>query len=91
MTHTHDDIVALENRIRAMHDALDTAAGRAATDGLAPAADAEELITIIHRPGWTTIAELRLVNALVDSITAHAHTVAGMRAALLAASREIGT
>jgi hypothetical protein len=90
MTHTQDDIDALENRIYAMQEALDRAAGSRHSEGEPDVRDVYDLIKTIHRPGWTTVAELRLFNALVDSITAHAEAVAGMRAALIAAGPEIG-
>jgi len=40
----------------------------------------EELIAIIHRPGWTTPADFIFANTLVDGLTAHANAIASMKA-----------
>lgn len=52
--------------------------------------DLEELLKIIHRPGWTTPAEFQLVAGIVDSIQAHARALVGLKQALLAGSQKVG-
>jgi hypothetical protein len=50
----------------------------------------EELLKIIHRPGWTTPAEVALVSGVVDGLQ---RQVAAMRLTheeLLAGSRQVG-
>jgi hypothetical protein len=56
MTH---DIVALERKLRALGDA---------TAKLAEAKYMDQLIPIIHRPGWTTVHEAALVHLLADTL-----------------------
>ncbi len=52
--------------------------------------DTAELPKIIHRPGWTTLAEYLLVTGLVDSMRAQVRVLVEMKQALLAGSREVG-
>lgn len=49
----------------------------------------EELISIIHRPGWTTLAEFAFFTGIVDSMTAHAKALTGLKQVLLEGSREV--
>lgn len=63
MTH---DIAALKQKI-------DTIQG--AVSQLHDAKHAERLTPIIHRPGWTTIAEFELVQAHVDAISQQVSTL----------------
>ena len=56
---------------------------------LADDRDFQELITIIHRPGWTTVAEHLLVTGVVDSMLAQAKTLVGLKQALLNGSRAV--
>jgi hypothetical protein len=58
---------------------------------VADSADFEELISIIHRPGWTTVAEALLVAGVVEAMHAHTQALAGLKQALLAGSRAVGT
>ncbi|HLG65578.1 MAG TPA: hypothetical protein VKY19_26900 [Ktedonosporobacter sp.] len=51
--------------------------------------DFDELIVIIHRPGWTTIAEHLLVDGLVDAIQEHAKALTHLRQTLLHGSRAV--
>lgn len=57
--------------------------------GLADEKDFNELMTIIHKPGWTTVAEFLLVNALLDSMTAQAKHLADLKQTLLAGARAV--
>ncbi len=53
--------------------------------------DLDELLKIIHRPGWTTPAEFALVISAVESLNAQARNVASLRTALVSSSRQVGT
>jgi hypothetical protein len=59
---------------------------------LAEIKDFEELIRLIRLKGWTTPAELRFANAMVESMASHATVLAKTKAELMEASRlvEIG-
>jgi|GEM_PF-2054563 len=48
------------------------------------------LLGIIHRPGWTTIAEGLFFEALVDNIQAHTQHLAELHTRLRAASEAVG-
>ena len=48
-----------------------------------------ELLGIIHRPGWTTIAEGLFFEALVDSMLAHTQHLAQLHQQLKAASEAV--
>jgi 3-methyladenine DNA glycosylase/8-oxoguanine DNA glycosylase len=48
------------------------------------------LITVIHRPGWTTIAEGLFFEALADSILAQTQHVAQLHQQLKAAAEAVG-
>ena len=50
-----------------------------------------ELMTIIHRPGWTTPAEALLVGGYLDAMNAHAQHLANLSQTLLAGARAVGT
>ena len=78
---THD-ITGLEKKVTDLSNAL---------AHLGTTEDLNELIRIIHRPGWTTLPEFLLVNSIVDSITAQAKTIATQRQQLLKAAEEVGT
>jgi hypothetical protein len=52
--------------------------------------DVEELLKIIHRPGWTTIAELTFVHGIVDSMHAHVEAIHALKSALLSGSKQVG-
>jgi hypothetical protein len=49
-----------------------------------------ELIPIIHRPGWTTLAEVTLVNGLVESMIKHTDLIADLHSALIRGSQAVG-
>jgi hypothetical protein len=50
----------------------------------------EQLITVIHRPGWTTIAEGMFFETLADSILAQTQHLAQLHQQLKAASEAVG-
>ena len=50
----------------------------------------QQLILVIHRPGWTTIAEGMFFEALADSILAQTQHLAQLHQQLMAASQAVG-
>ena len=76
-----DDLVHLETRIKDLHTQLTQ---MSATD------DVDELLALIHRPGWTTPAEWRMALGLVDAMHDHLQTLATLRQALMNGSRAVG-
>jgi hypothetical protein len=50
----------------------------------------EQLITVIHRPGWTTPAEILFFEALADSILAQTQHLNQLHQQLKAASEAVG-
>jgi hypothetical protein len=48
-----------------------------------------ELLTIIHRPGWTTVAESMLVAGMLESMNTHAQHLAALKQSLLAGARAV--
>ena len=74
------DIADLEKSIRDLNALL----GR-----VGQSRELEELIRIIHRPGWTTPAELRFAQALVSITSNHATALAAAKTELLQASRQV--
>jgi hypothetical protein len=51
--------------------------------------DFTELLQIIHRPGWTTIAEAMLISGVVDIMHTHTQTLARLKQLLLTGSRAV--
>lgn len=76
-----DHVAQLATRIKDVHKCLADLSDPKATD---------ELMRIIHKPGWTTIAEVMLVTASLDAIDAHAKALASQHQALLKAARAVG-
>ena len=58
--------------------------------GLGDASVTEELLTIVHKPGWTTVAEASLVAGMVEALHAQAQSLQAGGAALLEAARQVG-
>ena len=52
-------------------------------------ASLDELIQIIHKPGWTTILEATLLEAILDSQTKHAQTVLELTKRLVSAAKKV--
>ena len=77
MNKTH--IAQLESKIKSMNADLSK---------LGDSKPMEELLRIIHKPGWTTVAEGLFVEAIVASMHAQVGAALELRTALLnAASR----
>lgn len=49
---------------------------------LGDTSDIDEVITIIHKPGWTTLPEMVLMNTLVDAVQSAAVDAQHLRAGL---------
>jgi len=50
-----------------------------------------ELLTIIHRPGWTTPAELAFVRTGLESIRAQTAQLHALTQGLVGAAKHVGT
>jgi hypothetical protein len=61
------------------------------TKSFASNQDTQELLRIIHQPGWTTIAEGQLVLALTEATIANVRQAAHLRQELLKAAKAVGT
>jgi hypothetical protein len=48
-----------------------------------------ELLQIIHRPGWTTVAEGLLVTGMIDAMYAYTQTLARLKHVLVTGSRVV--
>jgi hypothetical protein len=77
--HAHD-LTHLESRLRDLDKGM-----RGMSDG-----GFQELISIIHGPGWTTPAEFALVMGIVESLHAHTAAIAGLKKSLVAAAHSVG-
>jgi hypothetical protein len=72
---------ALEPKIRALGDQLTSITSENFS---------QTLLTIIHRPGWTTPQEAELVHAMIDALTHQLDGVGRAQRALVAAAEKIG-
>jgi hypothetical protein len=54
------------------------------------ASELQELLGIIHRPGWTTLAEGLLVQGIAENMLLHTKTLMSLRHTLLTGSRSVG-
>ncbi len=80
MPQSEQHVLHLETKIKRLREQLTNTA----TKG-----DLEELITIIHRPGFTSVAESMFANAIVDALLAHTETIAALKSALVKGSQAI--
>ena len=78
--HKSHHIHELDETIKALADAL---------AHLGRGAHLQELLRIIHSPGWTTPAELAFVNAILDHISVEVRTLDRLQADLVEASRKV--
>ena len=69
------DLGNLEKRVNELQKNL-------AFVGQSTNADSSELFKIIHRPGWTTIAQVELATQLIDTMNQQAAAMRGLRNAL---------
>lgn len=49
----------------------------------------ENIISVIHKPGWTTIAEIAFFTGIVDSMLAHTKALASLKQALLSGAAKV--
>lgn len=63
---------------------------RTSHSALAESDDYDELLKIIHRPGWTTPAELQFVHAALESLISQTRQLTALRQNVLAAARAVG-
>jgi hypothetical protein len=73
------DIAKLEQRIAAVDQKIKRLES---LDGL--------LNPIIHRPGWTTIAEFNLVILALDALDRHADSLSALQSQLVSAAKQVG-
>lgn len=73
-------IEGLDRRLRALGDTF---------VGLGDTSDVEEMLMIIHRPGWTTPVDVHFMNALVDAAQRTADDARHLREALRAGALAI--
>jgi hypothetical protein len=52
--------------------------------------DLEDLLSIIHRPGWTTPAESTFVGGIIDAISTQFRAMKVLRETLMKGSRSVG-
>jgi hypothetical protein len=74
------DLKALETKLKGLRGSLAK---------LADEKQFEELLVIIHKPGWTTPAEYLLVRGMLDAMGAHAQALVGLKQALMEGSRMV--
>jgi hypothetical protein len=85
MSHStqHDaKIKALEGRLNQLSDKLASFNSHAQ--------QISELVPVIHRPGWTTLAEVTLVNGLVEAMIKHTEVIADLHSTLIRGSQAVG-
>jgi hypothetical protein len=75
------DIDKLASHIRGLQQAI----AKLATDN-----HTEELVRIIHKPGWTTPAEFALMVAGLESAQSQAETLARQLKGLATGARQVG-
>jgi len=70
----------LETRLNELHKSMITLGDREPMS---------ELINIIHRPGWTTIAEEAFFTGIVDAMQAQTKTLLAMKQVLLSGASKV--
>jgi hypothetical protein len=76
------DIAAIETKLRAIERSVGT---------LTEGRYVQQLLPIIKQPGWTSIAEAMLVNALLDQMQNQIEALHRSCETLLAAAKKVGT
>jgi len=74
------DLTHLETRIKDMCDSLTSVADKKGF---------EEFLTIIHKPGFTTPAEIALLRGVVDTMQEQTKTLIGLRQLLLSGASKV--
>jgi hypothetical protein len=73
-------ITCLETKVKALCAHL---------KALADISDMEEMLVLIHKPGFTSPSEMILLSGIADSIQGHVNNLTEMRKTLLSGSRAI--
>jgi len=82
-SNSHDGkIKALEGHLKQLSDKLASFNGHSQ--------QLSELIPVIHRPGWTTLAEVTLVNGLVEAMIKHTDVIAELHSTLIRGAQAVG-
>ena len=74
-----EHIAVLEQRIRAFDENKDQ------LDSLS-----DQLLPVIHWPGWTTVAELAFVNLALEALEQHTESVIRIQTQLVTAAKLVG-
>ena len=74
-------IVALEARLNQLADKMASLGNRQTLMDLVP---------VIHRPGWTTLAEMAFATGIVEAMVKHADAFAELQGALMKGSNAVG-
>jgi hypothetical protein len=74
------DLTHLETKVKELRDTLTSAADNS---------DFDEFLTIIHKPGFTSVAEVALLRGVVDSMNEHSKTLLGLKHVLLNAASKV--
>jgi hypothetical protein len=85
------NVIKLEAKIKELIGALAQLSGQALAAAQTVPSDLQELLTIIHRPGWTSVAEGILVEGVVDSMLLQTRTLSSLKQVLLTGSRAVGS
>jgi hypothetical protein len=74
------ELVKLESKIKELNDVCRE---------IGDESNMKEMLLIIRRPGWTTPAELALVNVAVESLINQVRAVNSLRESLVAGARQV--
>lgn len=70
----------LQAQLKELHKAMTRLSSEDPIDGL---------VSIIHRPGWTTLAEEAFFAGIVDAMLAQTKTLLGMKSALMSGASKV--
>ncbi len=70
----------IETQLRELHASFQDLSGG---DSL------ENMISVIHKPGWTTVAEVAFFTGMVDSMVAHTKALAILKQALFSGAAKV--
>ena len=70
----------IETKLKELHASIQHLAGGETVDSM---------VSVIHKPGWTTIAEVAFFTGIVDSMTAHAKALSSLKQTLLSAAAKV--
>jgi hypothetical protein len=70
----------IETRLKELHTSLQNLSGGDSV---------ESMVSIIHKPGWTTIAEAAFFTGIVDSMIAHTQALSSLKQVLLSGAAKV--